>query len=135
MDDMLDYDVKVTIKFRLSFDPEGEMNSLAIPQVFEGFAEHVRDTFEIWEDGFFSNYINSNLDFGLNFPHVTLTYNFSCHDESPEEAESFAEYVLSKDFKECLTSFGCEITKMTFEAEEADMSWYDEFEARLFGEA
>lgn len=128
---MTDYHVNVTIKFRMDFNGTGEMNILAFPNVVKAFGEHISSVFHNNND--IESYITGDLNFDLNCPFATLKYVFSCYDENEEEAESFAEYVLDKTVKSELESFGCKIIKMNFEAEEADMSWYDKFEDAIFG--
>jgi len=78
------------------------------------------------------SYISSDLDFCFNDQMGWVYYSFSCHDENEAEAESFSDYCV-RSVQEKLEAFGCKIGKIDCKAVEADLSWLDAMEDRLFG--
>ena len=131
MDDGMDYDVQTTVNFRLDFDGSGEFNVLLLPDIQKQFTQHVKKVYER-DDTLGSGYVSSNLNFRFDGRMVQLEYTFSCHDENAAEAESFSAYCV-RCIQEKLEGFGCKIRKIDCKAEEADMSWLDQLEDKIFG--
>lgn len=131
MDDGMDYDVQTKVKFRLDFDGSGEFNVLLLPDIQKQFTQHVKEVYER-DDTLGSGYVSSNLNFHFDGRMVQLEYTFSCHDENAAEAESFSAYCV-RCIQEALEGFGCKIRKIDCKAEEADMSWLDQLEDKIFG--
>ena len=131
MDDGMDYDVQTTVNFRLDFDGSGEFNVLLLPDIQKQFTQHVKEVYER-DDTLGSGYVSSNLNFHFDGRMVQLEYTFSCHDENAAEAESFSAYCV-RCIQEKLEGFGCKIRKIDCKAEEADMSWLDQLEDKIFG--
>ena len=131
MDDGMDYDVQTKVKFRLDFDGSGEFNVLLLPDIQKQFTQHVKEVYER-DDTLGSGYVSSDLNFHFDGRMVQLEYTFSCHDENAAEAESFSAYCV-RDVQEALEGFGCKIRKIDCKAEEADMSWLDQLEDKIFG--
>ena len=131
MDDGMDYDVQTTVNFRLDFDGSGEFNVLLLPDIQKQFTQHVKKVYER-DDTLGSGYVSSNLNFHFDGRMVQLEYTFSCHDENAAEAESFSAYCV-RCIQEKLEGFGCKIRKIDCKAEEADMSWLDQLEDKIFG--
>ena len=131
MDDGMDYDVQTTVNFRLDFDGSGEFNVLLLPDIQKQFTQHVKKVYER-DDTLGSGYVSSNLNFHFDGRMVQLEYTFSCHDENAAEAESFSAYCV-QCIQEKLEGFGCKIRKIDCKAEEADMSWLDQLEDKIFG--
>ena len=129
MDDGMDYDVQTKVRFRLDFDGSGELNLLALPDVQQQFAQHVKKVFQQDEMG---SYISGDLDFQFNGRTGWVEYTFSCHDENEAEAESFSAYCV-RDVQKELEAFGCKIGNIDCKAVEADQSWLDALEDQLFG--
>lgn len=130
MDEGMDYEVQTKVRFHLGFDGEGEMNLLALPDIQQAFANHVKEVYE--QDDTLSGYIQSELTFSFDRRWVDLEYTFVCHDENEAEAESFSEYCVRGVQKE-LEQFGCKLMGIDCTAEEADMTWFDELEDAIFG--
>lgn len=130
MDDGMDYDVQTTVNFRLDFDGSGEFNVLLLPDIQKQFTQHVKKVYER-DDTLGSGYVSSNLNFHFDGRMVQLEYTFSCHDENAAEAESFSAYCV-RCIQEKLEGFGCKIRKIDCKAEEADMSWLDQLEDKIF---
>ena len=131
MDDGMDYDVQTKVKFRLDFDGSGEFNVLLLPDIQKQFTQHVKEVYER-DDTLGSGYVSSDLNFHFDGRMVQLEYTFSCHDENAAEAESFSAYCV-RCIQEKLEGFGCKIRKIDCKAEEADMSWLDQWEDKIFG--
>ena len=131
MDDGMDYDVQTKVKFRLDFDGSGEFNVLLLPDIQKQFTQHVKEVYER-DDTLGSGYVSSDLNFHFDGRMVQLEYTFSCHDENAAEAESFSAYCV-RCIQEKLEGFGCKIRKIDCKAEEADMSWLDQLEDKIFG--
>ena len=131
MDDGMDYNVQTKVKFRLDFDGSGEFNVLLLPDIQKQFTQHVKEVYER-DDTLGSGYVSSNLNFHFDGRMVQLEYTFSCHDENAAEAESFSAYCV-QCIQEKLEGFGCKIRKIDCKAEEADMSWLDQLEDKIFG--
>ena len=132
MDEGKDYNVHTDIKVRLDFDGTDEMNILAMPAVQSQFTDHVMTVFR--DDRTLSEHVSGNLDFTFDGRNARVQYIFSCHDDSPAEAESFSRFCVN-GVKPRLQAFGCVVQAVTCHAEEADMTWLDELEDRLFGKA
>ena len=131
MDDGMDYNVQTKVKFRLDFDGSGEFNTLLLPDVQKQFVQHVKEVYE-QDDTLGNGYVSSDLNFRFDGRMVQLEYTFSCHDENAAEAESFSAYCV-RCIQEKLEGFGCKIRKIDCKAEEADMSWLDQLEDKIFG--
>ena len=125
-----DYDVCTKATFRLDFDGSGELNLLALPDAQRAFANHVRDVFQ--RDGTLGGgYVHGDLSFQFHGRRTELEYTFSCHDESAEEAESFSTYCL-RTVQSDLEAFGCQLRQIRCTAKEADMTWLDQLEDKVF---
>ena len=129
MDEGKDYNVHTDVRIRLNFDGTGEMNILAMPAVQSSFADQVASLFR--DDRTLSEHVSGNLDFAFDGRNARIQYTFSCHDDSPAEAESFSRFCLNH-IKNRLQGFKCRVQSVTCHAEEADMTWLDELEGRLF---
>lgn len=117
---MTDYDVKVQVIIHSGFDGK-EFNDLMYETMKGVLVEHVKSLFE--EDDTLSSHVDGDLKFRfLDGYKVRLSYTFSCNDENPAEAESFASYCL-KSIQEKLEEYGYRLGKMTFKVEEADVSF------------
>ena len=117
---MTDYDVKVQVIIHSGFDGK-EFNDLLYETMKGVTVEHVKSLFE--EDDALSSHVDGDLEFRfLDGYKVRLSYTFACHDENPAEEESFAGYCL-KTIQEKLEEYGYRLDKMTFKAEEADVSF------------
>lgn len=127
-DEMTDYDVQTTIRFRLNFDGSGELNLLSFPEMRQEFAQHVKKVFEQNEIG---DKVFGDLHFHFDNQVVWLEYTFCCHDASETEAESFSTYCV-RDVQKELEAFGCSIMRIDCKAEESDLSWLDALEDKLF---
>lgn len=116
---MLDYDVKVQVVIHSGFDGK-EFNDLMYETMKGQIVEDVKSLFE--QEDTLCSHVDGDLKFRfLDGYKVRLSYTFACHDENPAEAESFASYSL-KMIQKKLEERGYRLGKMTFKAEEADVS-------------
>lgn len=130
MGDGIDYEVHTRVSFRLLFDGNGEMNLLSLPEMRQGFVNHVKEIYG--QDETLRDYVSGDLSFQFIGSTALLEYTFSCCDEDEAEAESFSEYCV-REVQAELEEFGCRITQIQCEATEADITWWDQFEDAVFG--
>ena len=117
-------DYTVTVTLRLTF-VNREFNCLLEPELKNSIIQCLREINH--------GYIYEGSE-DVQFPRdeeAIAKYSFSCNDTSEEEAESFARYTIH-EAAEILKNYGFVLKSEEYDAEEADMSWLDELELRIF---
>lgn len=125
----IDYQVETQVTLEYMHHPE--MISTPITRAAqEHFAKSVRDIFA--QDATLPMYVQGDLKFNFEGNKVHIGYNFTCADESPEEAESFSKYCVHGVESE-LKKLNCKVQEISCTVEEMDMSWLDKLEDQIFG--